>query len=232
MAILKAAKSDWVRLLGTAGAFVKEAKISVENGKASCLAIDPAKVVIVKASIDCEGDCPPFTVNVDQTLKALTAAGDEPIFEFDDFMSVLTVKGRAKVKVPLLADLGEMKDINRAIFSEDPQGVAVFVPGDVEPLVSYGIYNKEDTVTFDIQEDELKVTVGTGAKAAETVFKGAEGTAKSIYPLDYFDSVIKQCKGANDIRVILPNNNYPISLSWDIGNGCYDIVIAPRVEDE
>ena len=231
MAILTATKNDWVRLLSVAGAFVKEARISVENGRASCLAIDPAKVAIIKGEIDCKGECPPFTINVDQTLKALNAAGGDPILEFDDYMTTLTVKGNAKVKVPVLADMGELSDINRSMF-DDPSGVSVFDPAQVEPIVSYGMYNKEATVTFDLDGDNgFKMTIGTDRNTAEMIFQRCEGKAKSVYPLDYFEVVIKQCKGSDSINVKLPNDNYPVLLDWTVGSGSFSIVIAPRIEE-
>ena len=212
MAILTATKNDWVRLLSIAGAFVKETKITVENGRASCLAIDPAKVAIIKGEIDCKGECAPFTINVDQTLRALNAAGGDPILEFDEYMTTMTVKGNAKVKVPILADLGELSDINRSMFDE-PAGISAFDPAQVEPIVSYGMYNKEQTVTFDMDDENgFKMIVGTERNAAETTFQTCEGKAKSIYPLDYFDVIIKQCKGSDHINVKLPNDNFPVLL--------------------
>lgn len=231
MKAISANKSDWVRMLTTITAFQKEVRIVVDNGKAICLTVDPAKVAIVKAAIECQGECDPFTVNGEQFLKALNAAGNDPIIEFDDNMSQMTLRGTAKVKVPLLVDMGEIKDINREMFNEC-EGKGKFTPASVEPIIGYGMYTKEQVVVFNIKDNKMQIVVGTGSNLAS--FDDFEGTgqASSIYPLDYFSTTVKQMSGAENVDVSLPRDSYPVLMEWQIGTGDYSVVIAPRIEEE
>lgn len=228
---LTATKSDWLRMLNTVNAFVKEAKIETDGERATCLAIDAAHVAILKSSIACGGDSVTFTVNVEQFIKALNAAGGEPIIEFDDYMSTITVNGVAKVKLPVLDDMGEIKDINRQMF-QDPKATGKMVADAIEPLVSYGLYAKEQVVEFFIADGRTKVIVGQDRHASEYSDFEGDGEAASKYPLDYFETGIKQMKGAEGVDIILPDSNYPLCLKWEIGTGHYSLVIAPRIEEE
>lgn len=228
---LTATKSDWLRMLNSVNAFVREAKIETDGKKATCLAIDPAHVAILKSSIDCEGDTVTFTVNVEQFIKALNAAGGDPYIEFDDYISTITVNGNAKVKLPILDDMGEIKDIKRQMF-QDPHATGKITTDAIEPIVSYGLYAKEQVVVFVIKDGKTKIVVGQDRHSAEFSDFEGDGEASSKYPLDYFDTAIKQMKGAESIDIILPDNDYPLCLKWDIGTGHYNLVIAPRIEEE
>ena len=228
---LKAKKNDWVRLFSVVSSYTKDAKVTVNEGRATILAIDAAKVAIVKGSIDCEGECDDFTLNVEQVLKALNAAGgDDVTFSFDENMSDLTIIGNARVKMPLEADMGDIRDINRSMFDEiNAQGK--FNPADVEQCVSYGLWNKEGAVTITIKDGTTNVRVGQERHTAEVDCEGAEGEAFATYPLDYFDTMLKQSKGS-EVTVKIPNNDYPALIEWQSGTGDFSLVIAPRVEQE
>lgn len=231
MATLRAKRSDWVRLFSTVAAFVKEAKVSVNDGRATILAIDPANIAIVKGSIECEGSCDDFSFNVEQAMKALNAAGGEDIqFDFDEYMSDMTITGNAKVKLPLSADLGEIKDIKREIF-DGGGSTGVLMPADIEQCVSYCLWSKESVVTFTFKENSMNVRTGEGRLTAEVDMAGS-GDAVSKYPLDYFDAMLKQAKGCGSINILIPESDYPMLAEWKIGTSEFSIVIAPRIDQE
>ena len=227
--MLNAKRNDWIKMLSIASSYTKEARIEVSEGKATTLAIDPAKVAIFKATIDCEGECEPFSINVDQCIKALNAAGGEDVtFDFTE-MGNLVIKGNARVKMPLEADLGEIRDISRAMF-EEIAAQGKMNPGNVESSVSYGMWNKEGALSITIADGKMKICIGQDRHTAEVEMDG-EGNATSMYPLDYFDALVKQSKGS-EVTIKLPNNNYPMLAEWVSGTGSYSLVIAPRVENE
>lgn len=229
MTTLTGKRNDWNKMLSVVSGYTKEARIEVDDNKAVVLAVDPAKVAIVKANIECEGDAEPFTINVEQCLKALNAAGgDDVVFDFND-VGNLTIIGNARVKMPLEADLGEIRDINRAMFDEvSAQGK--IDPTNVEPCVSYGMWNKESIVSIVVADNRFKVCVGEDRHTAEVYGEG-EGNAASKYPLDYFETMIKQAKGS-EVTIKIPNNDYPMLAEWSSGTGEFSLVIAPRVEQE
>ena len=66
MTTLTGKRNDWNKMLSVVSGYTKEARIEVDDNKAVVLAVDPAKVAIVKANIECEGDAEPFTINVEQ----------------------------------------------------------------------------------------------------------------------------------------------------------------------
>lgn len=233
MTTIIAKKSDWARLFGVAGAYVKEAKIMVENNKVSCLAVDPAHVAIIKCSIKCEGTFDgSVCVNVEQFMKALNACGGEqPIIEVDDYVTELKFIGTATIKMPLLADLGEIRDIPRDMF-EGEIASGTFVPGNLEQPISYCMWGKEQIVSIKMKDSKLTFEIGTDRNTAEIISDTpATGIdAESTYPLDYFEALIKQTKGTDTVTIEIPQSNYPMQAKWNVGTGHYSVVIAPRVE--
>ena len=231
MVTLKGKREDWVKLFAVISSYVKETKITVSDGTASIVAIDPANVAIVKANMPCEGECDPFCVKVEQIMKALNAAGGEDVtFSFDEYMSDLTIIGSARVKMPLLADLGEIKDIKRSMF-DTISGASSFSPAEVKQCTSYGMFNKEGAVTITIKDNTLTISVGEDRYTAEITTEGATGEAKGTYPLDYFDTLIKQSEGSN-VSVKIPHDDFPMLTEWTSGNAEFSIVLAPRVSNE
>lgn len=232
---LLATRADWMRLLNTAGAFVKEVKITVEGGRALCLAVDPAHVAIIKGEIDCGGT---FTgsicVNVEKFIKALNACGgDEPQIEIDDYLSDMKIIGTAKINMPLEADLGEIKDINRAMF-EDETAIGTFNPVILEQPIGYCLWAKEQIISIKMNDRRLTFSMGSDRNTAEissdVPCEGPDAT--STYPLDYFSEMLKQTKGAETVTVEIPQDDYPMLARWGVGTGVFSVVIAPRVEQE
>ena len=229
MTTLTGKRNDWNKMLSVVSGYTKEAKIEVNDGKATILAVDPAHVAIIKANIECGGDAEPFTINVEQCLKALNAAGgDDVVFDFGNEGNLMII-GNARVKMPLEADLGEIRDINRSMFDEISASGKID-PASIEPCVSYGTWNKEDVVSIVVADNRFKVCVGQDRHTAEVYGEG-EGEATSKYPLDYFETMIKQAKGS-EVSIKIPYTNYPMLAEWSSGSGEFSLVIAPRIEQE
>lgn len=227
--MLTVKRNDWMKMLSIMSAYTDKAKIEVADNKATTLAIDPAKVAIIKAKVDCTGECEPFSIGIEQCIKALNAAGgDDVTLDFSN-AGDLVIIGNARVRMPLEADLGDINDINRSIFDEIA-AEGTIDPASVESCVSYGVWNKESVVAISISDGKMKIRVGQDRHTAEVEMTGT-GEASSMYPLEYFETMIKQSKGS-EITVKLPNNDFPMLVEWESGTGEYSLVIAPRIEQE
>ena len=232
--MLKAEMNDWVAMLGIVGAMAQEITIVTDGERAKCLAVDPAHVLFVKASIACEGTEPTFTVSAEQMLKAIVAAGGkEQTVELNEEKGSIRITGNAKVNLPMLEYGTEnpLKDITQMSMYQEKGASSTFKSSMLEPLISYGIYQKEVSVVFSIADGSLNVTIGEGHKSSEVNCGPAEGESTVKCSLDYFSTISKQSKN-EDITLSMFGDAKPMVFSWNAGSTAeIYTVLAPWIED-
>lgn len=227
--MLEANKADWTAMLALMQTVQKEITIKTDGITAQCITIDPAKVMFVKTNMNCDGDEGTFSVNSEQFLKAIAAVGgDSPKVSVDRDKGSIQIIGDSKIRVPLLVD-PETVDIFK-----NPNFQSFDIDGKItkevlEPLVNYSI-KKQDHLTFQAENDVLKVQIGEGADVSECEFKGVNGMGCASYPLDYIASLLKNARG--EIRVQF-NTDSPIFMQWTAAHSlCVNAVVAPRIETD
>ena len=235
--MLQAKMSDWNAILGVLGSVVKEITIATDGERATCMAVDPSHVLFAKCSIDCQGQVPTFTVSADQMLKALSAAGGkEPKVEFNQDRGTLRIIGNAKVNLPLISydDEVTVKDISAQEMFADPDTSSEYVPAELEPLIAYGTYSKEQECVFSAKNGKLSITVGNGQKQSEIECGTATGNgATTKCSLDYISLINKQAKMAEKMEVLMPGDSMPVLFRWTAGETASVLMLlAPWIDDE
>lgn len=234
--MLKAKLNDWNAILSVLGSVVKEVTITTDGEKASCMAVDPSHVLFVKCSIACEGQVPTFTVSADQMQKALTAAGGkEPEIEFNQEKGILRVIGNAKVNLPLISydDEVTVKDISAQGMYANPDTVSEYAPSELDPLITYGTYSKEQECVFSAKDGKLSITVGSGQKQSEIECGTVTGNGAVVKcSLDYMSLINKHAKSTDKVDVLMPGDSMPILFKWITGDSAQMVVLlAPWIEE-
>ena len=236
---LKANKNDWLAMLSMMNAVDKDLTIKTDGKQAVCMATDPPHVIFVKCTMDCIGDVVSFTVNCEQFMKAIGASGgSEQTIEIDRDKGVIKIVGESNVRVPLIDESeGTVPDLFSKEEYNNADCYAKFKPIILEPLISYGLYKKQDSAIFSSDDSNiLTIIIGEGQNQSDCQFTDAIGKPATIKcSLDYVSTIVKQAKGSNDanVGVELVKTHYPMIFKWKSADSVsINVLLAPWIDEE
>ncbi|MEW5936811.1 MAG: proliferating cell nuclear antigen (pcna) [Candidatus Thermoplasmatota archaeon] len=222
---------------------VDEAKFTVSKKEITVKAVDPAHVAMVDLKLDKEAfeeykaDDTELGMSLDKLKEVLrlTRAGDVITIEHDEEKNRIVFKVGNVTRRMALVDTAGMSDpkvpnlnlpVNVRISTEElRQGirasetisdhVAFLATSDGFRIVSEGDTDSMDLYLPREMLEELDCKDGV----------------RSLYPLDYFSSMVKAISTAPSVMMLM-GNDYPVKIEFTIAHGKGDAryLLAPRIE--
>ena len=230
MTDIKVNTQDLFSLLSYAKIYTDEATLRIGNGKAEILEVDGTHTQMINGSIACDSDACEIPINLEKTIKAISAVGKDAILSIDE--DALTVQGaHSKIKIPLMVREANFKWPPK--FDGEAKAYCEIPPSLLAPMLSYGEYTSSGKAAFIIGDTKMRIEIGETPDISELESPNtAVGDCKVTIDLTYLNTLIKNIKGVPSVTVCGYADNNPLLFKWADGTGEFRVLIAPRIEDE
>jgi proliferating cell nuclear antigen len=224
---------------------VTEVKLTVSKDGIDVKAVDPSHVAMLVVSlkkgafVDFTGESTEIGLDVEKLKEVLRLSkpGDEIDLQFDGgkkslivkvgkvtrSMSVVDPAGITDPKVPNVSPPGiavvRMEELRQGIRGSESISDHVTIALDPE---GFSMHSEGETDRVDMRLD----------KAALTRLEVKEAV-KSMYPLDFFSSMVKSITTSPDVTLHV-GNEYPLKIDFGLADGKGEgrFLLAPRVEED
>ncbi|MCX6799076.1 MAG: proliferating cell nuclear antigen (pcna) [Candidatus Diapherotrites archaeon] len=239
---------DFQRSVDAIAVLIDEAEFFIDQGGLSLKATDPSQISMVDFSIeksafkkfDVAGSVK-IGLDLDYLRQVMSRAkpNDQLTLELDDGKSRLLVllKGDAtrRFQIPLI-DIASVQLPNPKIEFDAELKMRAGILQDalkdaalVSSHVSIGVASDKFFVKADSSKGAL---LNETEKDKKNLFEmNAKKEARSMFPLDYLQDMLKAAGSDTEIDVRL-RSNAPIAISYKIGGASIRYLLAPRIETE
>jgi len=216
-----------------------DAKLQISSDGLKIEAIDPANVAMVflKASSEAFSffQATEMTIALDIHKLSTLASGKEDVsLELIEDSHKLNIKvGRTKYTMSLL-DPTAIKATPRLPQLDLPAQVAIQGSDLREAMQS--ATKVSDHVVVEQSDEEFKISAKGDIDSVEMPFALSEltnirqGMSRALFSLDYLDDISKAAKSSE--VTIETGIDYPMKLSFNLGNVYIQYLLAPRIEQE
>ena len=224
---------------------VSEVKFSVSKDGLEAKAVDPSHVAMLVLKLqkgvfeEFTGEPTEIGVDIEKLKEVLRLS--KP----GDLLNLAYDGGKGKLEVSVGKIVRHMGVVDPAGIT-DPKVPNVNPPGKVvlkTDELRQGIRGSESisdhvTLTLDPEffsmhsegeNDRLDLKI----PKSELTLLEAKETVKSMYPLDFFSSMVKSISSAEEVTIFV-GNEYPLKLEFSFAGGRGDarFLLAPRVEED
>lgn len=235
---------EMVEIIST---LVSEVKLTVSKDGIDVKAVDPSHVAMLVLKLN-KGAFEEFTgepteIGVDvEKLKEvlrLSKPGDILDLQYDGGKNRLVIKVGKLTRQMSVVDPAGITDPK--VPNVNPPGLAVVKMDELRQGIR-GSESISDHVTLTLDPESFTMhSEGETDHVDMKLAKGEEGLAKldvkesvkSMYPLDFFSSMVKSITSAGDVTLHV-GNEYPLKIEFSVASekGEGRFLLAPRVEED
>lgn len=234
--------ADW---LDAVGALVAEARVEVQSEGIDVMAVDPAGVAQVDATLAVDGfesydaDDGTLGVNTEKLSDVVGMAGGDQLVHltYDPERRKLVVEIGGVTYTMALIDPQSIRA------SPDPTDLdlpaAVTVEGDqlAKAVTAVDMVGDHVTIGADAGREELLIAGQGDTDTVDVVYDAADviaadwGDAESLFSLDYLEDVTKPMPGDAEVTVRV-GQEFPMELAYEACEGDVTVenMIAPRIQ--
>ncbi len=232
-------------LVEVVSTLVTEAKLSISKDGIEVKAVDPSHVAMLVLKMN-KGAFDEFTgepteigVDVDKVKEVLRLSkpGDVLDLQYDGGKNRLVVHVGKVTRHMAVVDPAGITDPK--VPNVSPPGVAVVKMEELRQGIR-GSESISDHVTITLEPDGFTLhSEGETDRVDLRLPKEAlsrlevKEAVKSMYPLDFFSSMVKSISSADEVTLFV-GNEYPLKIEFPVagGKGEGRFLLAPRVEED
>jgi proliferating cell nuclear antigen len=232
-------------LVEVVSTLVSEVKFTISKDGIDVKAVDPSHVAMLVLKLD-KGAFEEFTgepteigVDVEKLKEVLRLAkpGEFLDLQFDGGKNRLVIKAGKVTRHMSIVDPAGITDPK--VPNVSPPGIAVVKMDELRQGIR-GSESISDHVTLTLEPDGFSMhSEGETDRVDMHLPKEGLGrldvkdTVKSMYPLDFFSSMVKSITTADEVTLHV-GNEYPLKIEFPMagGKGEGRFLLAPRVEED
>lgn len=224
---------------------VSEVKLTVSTDGIDVKAVDPSHVAMLVLHLnkgafeEFTGEATELGLDVEKLKEVLRLSkpGDLLDLQYDGGKNRLVVKVGKVTRHMAVVDPTSITDPK--VPNVTPPGLAVVKMEELRQGIR-GSESISDHVTLSLNADGFAM-LSEGETDRVDLSIGKDGLAKleapeqvrSMYPLDFFSSMVKSITSADDVALYV-GNEYPLKIEFQMasGKGQGKFLLAPRVEED